>query len=58
MKYLPERIAMQILAVRVDVIVSDLLSDPGPSHSTWLHRRDGRLLRAQHNLIDLALRAA
>ena len=53
-----QRVAMQVLAVRVDVIVGDFVQAVGRSLAdrfTGPDRRDGGFLRAQHDLVDLAL---
>src|SRR5690242_7597553 len=54
----PEGIAVEILAVGVDVIVSDLVEAVGleiDNRLSGLHRSDHGILRAEHDFIDLAL---
>ena len=54
---LPQRRPVRILAVRIDVIERELLQSPLAATRLHprLHRRDRRLLRAQHDLVNLLL---
>ena len=52
-----ERVAVQVVAVRVDVVVGGLMNALGPSdeHDSGLYRCQRRILRAQDDFVDFAL---